>query len=116
MKEERARNKIYLQQTQDLNKQVLAREDYIVSLENENLMLREEIKRAKFFKEKSGYADFTAGLTVLRKEATSHERAVKQQLTSLERSQLRNSYEQARSVDRHSGNASPLKEKIKEKL
>lgn len=75
-----------MQQTQDLNKQVLAREDYIVSLENENLMLREEIKRAKFFKEKSGYADFTAGLTVLRKEATSHERASKQQLTSLERS------------------------------
>ena len=95
---------------------MLAREDYIVSLENENLMLREEIKRAKFFKEKSGYADFTAGLTVLRKEAHSRERVTKQNMTSLERSQLRNSFEKSRSIDRYSGNASPFKEKIKEKL
>ena len=69
VKEERQRNKTYLQQTQDLNKQVIASEDYIVSLDNENIMLREEIRKAKFYKEKSGYTEFTAGLTVLRKEA-----------------------------------------------
>ena len=38
----------------------------MINLENEAVMLREEIKSAKFNNEKGGYDKFVGGLTVLR--------------------------------------------------
>ena len=38
----------------------------MINLENEAVMLREEIKNAKFNNEKGGYDKFVGGLTVLR--------------------------------------------------
>jgi hypothetical protein len=38
----------------------------MVSLENESITLRREIKEAKFNNEKSGYTGFVSGLTKLR--------------------------------------------------
>ena len=49
-----------------LEKQIQSREEYMISLENEAIMLRREIKDAKFHNEKSGYAGFLGGLTQLR--------------------------------------------------
>ena len=46
-----------------LEKQVQSREDYMVSLENEAIMLRKEIKLAKFNNEKQGYSGFVGNLT-----------------------------------------------------
>ena len=46
-----------------LEKLVKSREDYMISLENEAIMLRKEIKDAKFNNEKQGYAGFVGGLT-----------------------------------------------------
>lgn len=45
---------------------VQSREDYIISLENESIMLRKEIKDCKFGNEKQGYAGFVGSLTQLR--------------------------------------------------
>ena len=56
---------------------MLAREDYIIALENENIMLREEIKKSKFNCEKNKYENFLGGLTVLRKDSTSRERGTR---------------------------------------
>lgn len=50
----------------ELEKQVSGREDYMQSLEKEAIMLRHEIKNAKFNKEKGGYDKFLSGLTTLR--------------------------------------------------
>ena len=44
-------------------KQVQSREDYMISLENETIMLRKEIKQAKFNNEKQGYSGFLGNLT-----------------------------------------------------
>lgn len=82
---------------------MLAREDYIKSLEGENIMLREEIKKAKFNNEKSGYEKFTMGLTVLRKDAK--ERTSKS-LTSTDKNATHTSIEKV----------SPLRNKITAKL
>lgn len=49
-----------------LEKQVQSREDYMISLENEAIMLRKEIKQAKFNNEKTGYSGFVGSLTQLR--------------------------------------------------
>ena len=49
-----------------LEKQVQSREDYMISLENETIMLRKEIKQAKFNNEKQGYSGFLGNLTQLR--------------------------------------------------
>lgn len=49
-----------------LEKLVRHREEYVVSLENESIYLRKEIKNAKFNNEKSGYTGFVSGLTKLR--------------------------------------------------
>ena len=49
-----------------LERLVEAREEYVVSLENESIMIRKEIKDAKFNNEKSGYNGFVSGLTRLR--------------------------------------------------
>ena len=38
----------------------------MISLENESVMLRKEIKDAKFNNEKTGYSGFIGGLTKLR--------------------------------------------------
>ena len=38
----------------------------MVKLENESIMLRKEIKDAKFVNEKQGYVGFLGGLTQLR--------------------------------------------------
>lgn len=49
-----------------LERLVASREDYVVSLENEAVMLRKEIKESKFNNEKQGYDRFVGGLTKLR--------------------------------------------------
>lgn len=49
-----------------LEKLVKSREEYMCSLENEAIMIRKEIKDAKFNNEKSGYNGFVGGLTQLR--------------------------------------------------
>lgn len=49
-----------------LEQLIQSREDYMVSLENESITLRREIKEAKFNNEKSGYTGFVSGLTKLR--------------------------------------------------
>ena len=46
-----------------LEKLVKSREEYMCSLENEAIMIRKEIKDAKFNNEKSGYNGFVGGLT-----------------------------------------------------
>ena len=86
---------------------MLAREDYIVSLENENIMLREEIRKSKFYKEKDSYDKFTAGLTVLRKRETSNSRTTR---STLDKSNPRTS------LDRADIRVSPLRDKIRDKL
>lgn len=92
-----------------MNKQVLAREDYIVALENENILLREEIRKAKFDNEKDGYEKFKAGLTVLRKKSPSKERT--HRLATLEKSLTRTSVDRASEMK-----FSPLRDKIRDKL
>ena len=82
---------------------MLAREDYITRLENENIMLRDEIKKAKFNNEKNGYEKFTTGLTVLRKEAK--ERTTRS-LNNAEKNIARTSIDKV----------SPLRDKISAKL
>jgi hypothetical protein len=49
-----------------VEKLVKTREEYMLSLENESIMLRREIKDVKFHNEKSGYTGFVGGLTKLR--------------------------------------------------
>ena len=49
-----------------LEKLVKSREDYMVSLENESIYLRKEIKNSKFTNEKQGYLGFVGNLTQLR--------------------------------------------------
>ena len=92
-----------------MNKQVLAREDYIVALENENILLREAIRKAKFENEKDGYEKFKAGLTVLRKKSPSKERT--HRLATLEKSLTRTSVDRASEIK-----FSPLRDKIRDKL
>ena len=53
---------------QELEQLVDSREDYILNLEREAVMLRKEIKDAKYNNEKNSYKDFVKNLTVLRPE------------------------------------------------
>lgn len=46
-----------------LEKLVKSREDYMVSLENESIYLRKEIKASKFNNQKQGYIGFVSNLT-----------------------------------------------------
>ena len=62
-----------------LEKLVKSREDYMCNLETEAIMLRKEIKDAKFNNEKQGYNGFVGGLTQLRTNrgrSTSNNRGV----------------------------------------
>ena len=71
-----------------MEKQVQSREDYMVSLENEAIMLRKEIKLAKFNNEKQGYSGFVGNLTQLRQNrgrSTSNNRLGERNSTSAER-------------------------------
>jgi len=54
------------QEVVNLERQVKKREQYVINLENEAVMLRDEIKNAKFNNEKGGYDKFVGGLTKLR--------------------------------------------------
>ena len=49
-----------------LQRQQKTEETYMINLENEAVMLRDEIKRAKFNNEKGGYDKFVGGLTTLK--------------------------------------------------
>jgi hypothetical protein len=79
-------------------------------LENENVMLREEVRKARFDNEKDGYDKFKAGLTVLRKRSTSKDRAQKN-LSTLDKSTTRTSLERQSEM-----RFSPLRDKISAKL
>lgn len=58
-----------------LEKLVKSREDYMVSLENESVYLRKEIKASKFNNQKQGYIGFVSNLTQLRQSRDrSHNR------------------------------------------
>ena len=58
-----------------LEKLVKSREDYMVSLENESIYLRKEIKASKFNNQKQGYIGFVSNLTQLRQSRDrSHNR------------------------------------------
>ena len=58
-------------QVRDIEKEIVTREDYIVAVEDENIKLREEIKKAKFMNERSGYDNFVNGLTQLRNRSST---------------------------------------------
>ena len=97
-----------------LNKQVIQREDYILALENENIFLREEIKKTKFHCEKNQYEKFLGGLTVLRKSSNSIERNNTRNVNSMqEKSLTRGSIERYSELKFSPG---PLKERIRDKF
>lgn len=60
-----------------LERLVSSREEYVVSLETEAIMLRKEIKDSKFNNEKQGYDKLIGGLTKIRssqERSRSHNR------------------------------------------
>ena len=66
----------------------------MINLENEAVMLREEIKNAKFNNEKGGYDKFVGGLTVLRARDRSNPKgnSVRESTLSNERAAQRENY------------------------
>jgi hypothetical protein len=60
------------QEVVNLERQIKKREQYMINLENEAVMLREEIKNSKFHNEKGGYDKFVGGLTKLRSRERSN--------------------------------------------
>lgn len=61
----------------ELERQVNSREDYMQALEKEAVMLRHEIKNAKFNNERAPYDKFVSSLTTLRpnKQKSTNSRA-----------------------------------------